>query len=53
MLSVGIIYNVQVPNYENRSDSWCEDLKRIERNKGSHGVDEMLVQNLRMHIVKR
>ena len=27
-------------------------LKRVERNKGSHGVDEMRVQNLRKHIVK-
>jgi RNA-directed DNA polymerase len=27
-------------------------LKRVERNKGSHGVDEMRVQNLRAHIVK-
>ena len=27
-------------------------LKRVERNKGSHGVDEMPVQNLRAHIVK-
>ncbi|MCZ2260494.1 group II intron reverse transcriptase/maturase [Sporosarcina sp. G11-34] len=26
-------------------------LKRVERNKGSHGVDEMPVQNLRRHIV--
>ena len=26
-------------------------LKRVERNKGSHGVDEMRVQNLRTHIV--
>lgn len=25
-------------------------LKRVERNKGSHGVDEMPVQNLRKHI---
>ncbi|WOV84810.1 group II intron reverse transcriptase/maturase [Sporosarcina jeotgali] len=27
-------------------------LKRVERNKGSHGVDGMPVQNLRAHIVK-
>jgi RNA-directed DNA polymerase len=27
-------------------------LKRVEKNKGSHGVDEMPVQNLRRHIVK-
>ncbi|WP_017381476.1 group II intron reverse transcriptase/maturase [Paenisporosarcina sp. TG-14] len=27
-------------------------LKRVERNKGSHGVDEMSVQNLRKHILK-
>lgn len=27
-------------------------LKRVERNKGSHGVDGMSVQNLRTHIVK-
>lgn len=27
-------------------------LKRVERNKGSHGVDEMTVQNLRKHILK-
>lgn len=27
-------------------------LKRVERNKGSHGVDEMPVQNLRKHILK-
>nr|WP_255407649.1 MULTISPECIES: reverse transcriptase domain-containing protein [unclassified Sporosarcina] len=27
-------------------------LKRVERNKGSHGVDEMPVQNLRAHIVQ-
>ncbi|MBM7645206.1 group II intron reverse transcriptase/maturase [Scopulibacillus daqui] len=26
-------------------------LKRVERNKGSHGVDEMPVQNLRAHIM--
>ncbi len=26
-------------------------LKRVERNKGSHGVDEMSVQNLRAHIM--
>jgi RNA-directed DNA polymerase len=26
-------------------------LKRVELNKGSHGVDEMRVQNLRTHIV--
>lgn len=25
-------------------------LKRVERNKGSHGVDNMSVQNLRRHI---
>ena len=27
-------------------------LKRVERNKGSHGVDEMPVQNLRKHIYR-
>lgn len=27
-------------------------LKRVERNKGSHGVDEMSVQNLRAHIME-
>lgn len=27
-------------------------LKRVERNKGSHGVDEMPVQNLRRHILE-
>lgn len=27
-------------------------LKRVEQNKGSHGVDMMPVQNLRMHIVE-
>lgn len=27
-------------------------IKRVERNKGSHGVDEMPVQNLRAHIVQ-
>ncbi|QDQ00048.1 group II intron reverse transcriptase/maturase [Lysinibacillus fusiformis] len=27
-------------------------LKRVERNKGSHGVDEMPVQNLRKHILQ-
>lgn len=27
-------------------------LKRVERNKGSHGVDDMPVQNLRAHIKK-
>lgn len=27
-------------------------LKRVERNKGSHGVDDMPVQNLRAHIVE-
>lgn len=27
-------------------------LKRVERNKGSHGVDDMPVQNLRPHIMK-
>lgn len=27
-------------------------LKRVERNKGSHGVDGMTVQNLREHILK-
>lgn len=26
-------------------------LKRVERNKGSHGVDEMPVQNLRTHVL--
>ncbi|MDF0727390.1 group II intron reverse transcriptase/maturase, partial [Cytobacillus sp. S13-E01] len=27
-------------------------LKRVERNKGSHGVDGMSVQNLRKHILE-
>lgn len=27
-------------------------LKRVEQNKGSHGVDMMLVQNLRQHLVE-
>ena len=27
-------------------------LKRVERNKGSHGVDGMPVQNLRKHILE-
>ena len=27
-------------------------LKRVEQNKGSHGVDMMPVQNLRQHIVE-
>src|SRR5690625_516756 len=27
-------------------------LKRVERNKGSHGVDGMPVQNLRMHVME-
>ncbi|WP_121638889.1 group II intron reverse transcriptase/maturase [Virgibacillus sp. Bac330] len=27
-------------------------LKRVERNKGSHGVDEMPVQNLRAHLME-
>ena len=27
-------------------------LKRVEKNKGSHGVDEMPVQNLRQHLVE-
>ena len=27
-------------------------LKRVERNKGSHGVDGMSVQNLREHILR-
>src|SRR4051812_46457393 len=27
-------------------------LKRVERNKGSHGVDEMSVQNLRKYILE-
>lgn len=27
-------------------------LKRVEQNKGSHGVDMMPVQNLRLHIVE-
>ncbi|BCB03697.1 hypothetical protein KH172YL63_18300 [Bacillus sp. KH172YL63] len=29
-----------------------EALKRVERNKGSHGVDDMPVQNLRSHIMR-
>ncbi|MGG4043297.1 group II intron reverse transcriptase/maturase, partial [Bacillus smithii] len=27
-------------------------LQRVEKNKGSHGVDMMPVQNLRQHIVE-
>ena len=27
-------------------------LKRVERNKGSHGMDELPVQNLRKHILE-
>ena len=27
-------------------------LKRVERNQGSHGVDEMPVQNLRAHLME-
>jgi RNA-directed DNA polymerase len=30
-------------------DNLLSALKRVERNKGSHGVDEMPVQNLRKH----
>lgn len=33
-------------------DNLLPALKRVERNKGSHGVDEIPVQNLRAHIKK-
>lgn len=33
-------------------ENLLEALKRVERNKGSHGVDEMPVQNLRAHILE-
>ncbi|KMK74442.1 group II intron reverse transcriptase/maturase [Alkalihalobacillus pseudalcaliphilus] len=33
-----------------RRDNLMYALKRVEKNKGSHGVDEMPVQNLRAHI---
>ena len=32
-------------------ENLIQALKRVERNKGSHGVDGMPVQNLRPHIV--
>jgi len=33
-------------------DNLIQAIKRVERNKGSHGVDDMPVQNLRTHIMK-
>lgn len=33
-------------------DNLIQAIKRVERNKGSHGVDDMPVQNLRGHIMK-
>ena len=33
-------------------ENMLQALKRVERNKGSHGVDRMPVQNLRQHIVE-
>lgn len=33
-------------------ENMLQALKRVERNKGSHGVDMMPVQNLRQHIVE-
>jgi RNA-directed DNA polymerase len=33
-------------------ENLIQAIKRVERNKGSHGVDDMPVQNLRSHIVK-
>jgi RNA-directed DNA polymerase len=33
-------------------DNLIQAIKRVERNKGSHGVDDMPVQNLRSHIMK-
>ena len=38
----------QIPSRENK----LQALKRVEQNKGSHGVDMMPVQNLRQHIVE-
>ena len=32
-------------------ENLIQALKRVERNKGSHGVDGMLVQNLRPHLM--
>ncbi|MFJ7745782.1 hypothetical protein [Peribacillus sp. NPDC097295] len=32
-------------------ENLIQALKRVERNKGSHGVDGMQVQNLRPHLV--
>ncbi|MDQ0881064.1 retron-type reverse transcriptase [Peribacillus sp. V2I11] len=32
-------------------ENLIQALKRVERNKGSHGVDGMPVQNLRPHLV--
>ncbi|GGA77213.1 group II intron reverse transcriptase/maturase [Ornithinibacillus halotolerans] len=34
-------------------ENLIQALKRVERNKGSHGVDDMPVQNLRAHIMKQ
>lgn len=33
-------------------ENMLQALKRVEKNKGSHGVDRMPVQNLRQHIVE-
>src|SRR5690554_8185021 len=33
-------------------ENMLQALKRVEQNKGSHGVDMMPVQNLRQHIVE-
>ena len=33
-------------------ENMLQALKRVEQNKGSHGVDRMPVQNLRQHIVE-
>lgn len=33
-------------------ENMLQALKRVEQNKGSHGVDKMPVQNLRQHIVE-
>ncbi|MEK4496871.1 hypothetical protein [Ureibacillus sp. FSL W8-0352] len=33
-------------------ENMLQALKRVEQNKGIHGVDKMPVQNLRQHIVE-
>ncbi|MFC5559105.1 group II intron reverse transcriptase/maturase, partial [Ureibacillus thermophilus] len=33
-------------------ENMLQALKRVEQNKGSHGVDMMPVQNLRQHIIE-